>query len=80
MAPGYSKLEDTRNQGDHGGQSDAEKKHVDGAHLLYTGVVTYKIGSVDEGTATMDWMEQRRAKRGDYHYERGDVRFGDRLQ
>src|ERR1700741_3595921 len=25
--------------------------------LFYTGV-TYKIGSVDEGTATMDWMEQ----------------------
>jgi peptide subunit release factor RF-3 len=24
--------------------------------------VTYKIGSVDEGTATMDWMEQERER------------------
>ena len=29
--------------------------------LFYTGV-TYKIGSVDEGTATMDWMEQERER------------------
>jgi elongation factor G len=29
--------------------------------LYYTGV-TYKIGSVDEGTATMDWMEQERER------------------
>jgi elongation factor G len=29
--------------------------------LFYTGV-TYKIGEVDEGTATMDWMEQERER------------------
>jgi elongation factor G len=29
--------------------------------LFYTGV-TYKLGSVDEGTATMDWMEQERER------------------
>src|SRR5262250_1260344 len=29
--------------------------------LFYTGV-TYKIGSADEGTATMDWMEQERER------------------
>ena len=29
--------------------------------LFYTGV-TYKIGSVDEGAATMDWMEQERER------------------
>src|SRR5712672_3480571 len=29
--------------------------------LFYSGV-TYKIGSVDEGTATMDWMEQERER------------------
>src|SRR6201988_5388854 len=29
--------------------------------LFYTGV-TYKIGSVDEGTATMDWMKQERER------------------
>src|SRR5437879_7014878 len=28
---------------------------------FYTGV-TYKIGEVDEGTATMDWMEQERER------------------
>ncbi|MGH9726607.1 MAG: GTP-binding protein, partial [Candidatus Acidiferrales bacterium] len=29
--------------------------------LFYTGV-TYKIGEVHEGTATMDWMEQERER------------------
>src|SRR5260370_6705420 len=29
--------------------------------LFYTGV-TYKIGEVNEGTATMDWMEQERER------------------
>jgi elongation factor G len=29
--------------------------------LFYTGV-TYKLGEVDEGTATMDWMEQERER------------------
>src|SRR6266704_664653 len=54
------KLEDTRNIGimahiDAGETTSTERI------LYYTGV-TYKIGSVDEGTATMDWMEQERER------------------
>ena len=54
------KLEDTRNIGimahiDSGKTTSTERI------LFYTGV-TYKIGSVDEGTATMDWMEQERER------------------
>ncbi len=41
--------------------------------LFYTGV-TYKIGSVDEGTATMDWMEQER-ERGITITSRGHYRL-----
>jgi len=40
---------------------DAGKTTTTERILYYTGV-TYKIGSVDEGTATMDWMEQERER------------------
>src|SRR5260370_9038126 len=54
------KVEDTRNIGivAHIG---AGKTTSTERILFYTGV-TYKIGSVDEGTATMDWMEQERER------------------
>src|SRR3981189_924408 len=52
------KLEDTRNIGIMA-HIDAGKTTSTERILFYTGV-TYKIGSVDEGTATMDWMEQAR--------------------
>ena len=52
------KLEDTRNIGIMA-HIDAGKTTSTERILFYTGV-TYKIGSVDEGTATMDWMEQER--------------------
>src|SRR6476469_9088808 len=53
-------LEDTRNIGIMA-HSDAGKTTSTERILFYTGV-TYKIGSVDEGTATMDWMEQERER------------------
>jgi elongation factor G len=40
---------------------DAGKTTVTERVLYYTGV-TYKIGEVHEGTATMDWMEQERER------------------
>ena len=40
---------------------DAGKTTCTERILFYTGV-TYKIGSVDEGTATRDWMEQERER------------------
>ncbi|HEX5424236.1 MAG TPA: elongation factor G [Candidatus Acidoferrales bacterium] len=40
---------------------DAGKTTVTERILFYTGV-TYKIGEVHEGTATMDWMEQERER------------------
>ena len=54
------KLEDTRNIGIMA-HIDAGKTTSTERILYYTGV-TYKIGSVDEGTATMDWMEQERER------------------
>ena len=36
---------------------DAGKTTTTERILYYTGI-TYKLGEVDEGTATMDWMEQ----------------------
>jgi elongation factor G len=30
--------------------------------ILYSTGVTYKMGEVDEGSATMDWMEQERER------------------
>jgi len=63
-APGASgrvfKLDDTRNIGIMA-HIDAGKTTSTERILFYTGV-TYKIGSVDEGTATMDWMEQERER------------------
>src|ERR1700733_6131482 len=59
MARGF-KLEDTRNIGIMA-HIDAGKTTSTERILFYTGV-TYKIGSVDEGTATMDWMEQERER------------------
>src|SRR5208283_1257270 len=56
------KLEDTRNIGIMA-HIDAGKTTSTERILYYTGV-TYKIGSVDEGTATMDWMEQERQRLG----------------
>src|SRR5450830_1748978 len=40
---------------------DAGKTTVTERVLYYTGV-TYKIGEVHEGTATMDWMEQEKER------------------
>ncbi len=40
---------------------DAGKTTVTERILFYTGI-TYKIGEVHEGTATMDWMEQERER------------------
>ncbi len=54
------KLEDTRNIGIMA-HIDAGKTTSTERILYYTGV-TYKIGDVDEGTATMDWMEQERER------------------
>src|SRR6058998_4442479 len=54
------KLEDTRNIGIMA-HIDAGKTTSTERILFYTGV-TYKIGSVDEGTATMDWMKQERER------------------
>src|SRR5881392_3525718 len=58
--PRACKLEDTRNIGIMA-HIDAGKTTSTERILFYTGV-TYKIGSVDEGTATMDWMEQERER------------------
>src|SRR5213594_2513864 len=59
MGRGF-KLEDSRNIGIMA-HIDAGKTTSTERILFYTGV-TYKIGSVDEGTATMDWMEQERER------------------
>src|SRR5512139_3280594 len=40
---------------------DAGKTTTTERILYYTGV-TYKMGEVDEGSATMDWMEQERER------------------
>src|SRR6476660_6260049 len=53
-------LEHTRNSGIMA-HIDAGKTTSTERILFYTGV-TYKIGEVDEGTATMDWMEQERER------------------
>ena len=57
---GKAQLEQTRNIGIMA-HIDAGKTTSTERILFYTGV-TYKIGSVDEGTATMDWMEQERER------------------
>jgi len=53
-------LENTRNIGIMA-HIDAGKTTCTERILFYTGV-TYKIGEVHEGTATMDWMEQERER------------------
>ncbi len=58
--PRPNKLEDTRNIGIMA-HIDAGKTTTTERVLFYTGV-TYKIGEVHDGTATMDWMEQERER------------------
>jgi len=58
--PRQVKLDETRNIGIMA-HIDAGKTTSTERILFYTGV-TYKIGEVDEGTATMDWMEQERER------------------
>ena len=53
-------LEDIRNIGIIA-HIDAGKTTVTERVLFYTGV-TYKVGTVDEGTTVMDWMEQERER------------------
>ena len=55
-----AQLADTRNIGIMA-HIDAGKTTTTERILFYTGV-TYKIGDVDDGTATMDWMEQERER------------------
>jgi elongation factor G len=58
--PRQIQLEDTRNIGIMA-HIDAGKTTCTERILFYTGV-TYKLGEVHEGTATMDWMEQERER------------------
>src|SRR3974390_3390101 len=60
MAANPNDIERTRNIGIIA-HIDAGKTTVTERVLYYTGV-TYKIGEVHEGTATMDWMEQERER------------------
>nr|MBP6944228.1 hypothetical protein [Candidatus Omnitrophota bacterium] len=59
MARQYS-LEKTRNIGIIA-HIDAGKTTTSERVLFYTGLV-HRVGSVDEGTATMDWMAQEQER------------------
>jgi len=56
---------------------DAGKTTVSERVLFYTGV-SYKMGSIDEGTTIMDWMEQENWAELAYSQEGGDKREQER--
>ena len=72
--PRETQLADTRNIGIMA-HIDAGKTTTTERVLFYTGV-TYKIGEVHDGAATMDWMEQEKRARNHHHFRRDHCFLG----